>query len=124
MSKVTPIVEETKELTPLFEPFKWHREEVDEAKLPGRAEMHFAGTVIDVTSGVQTILEMRHFDELRKTSETKRRLLSDARYENLARLCIASLGMLNDCATNHTDWAYKHHTPEGRTEYGNPDLGL
>ena len=57
MSKVKSIVketeEETEELPPLFEPFKWHREEVDEAKLPGRAEMRFAGTVIDVTSGIK-----------------------------------------------------------------------
>ena len=42
----------------------------------------------------------------------------------LARLSIATLEMLSDKADELTEWAYKYHTPEGRTEHGVSDLGL
>jgi len=120
MPKVKSIVkepeEETKELPPLFEHFKWHRDEVEKVKLPGRAEMNFAGDVIDVTNGVNAILKLRAFDALQDEDESERRLLNDAQHLELERLCIASLGMLNDLATRHIDWAYERHTPEGIAE--------
>ncbi len=124
MSKVKSIVKETKELPPLFEPFKWHREEVEKVNLPGFRVMHFAGKVIDVTNGVKTILEMKNFDDLQYPPDGDQRLLSNAHQGNLDRLCIASMEMLYESAEDLSNWAYEYQTPEGRAEHGHPDLGL
>lgn len=127
MSKVKSIVKEPAEETtpePLFEPFKWHHEEVEKVKLPGSRVMDFTGQVIDVTLGVKTILEMKHFDKLQGGFDGDQRLLNEHYHGNLERLCIASLEMLYESAEGLSNWAYEYQTPEGRAEHGNPDLGF
>jgi len=125
MSKVKSIVketeEETAELPPLFEPFKWHREEVFQpnVKLPAYTIIRFLGHTQDVASGVATIIEINTRDDAEKESSANPQvLLSPNDHWQLSRLSIAALKMLSDNAHELTEWAYKNHTPEGRAENG------
>lgn len=101
--------------TAIFEPFQWHRDEVERAKLPGRAIMSFATKAQDISTGAKTILEILEADELAEDAD-RRRLLNEAHRGHLLRMVITSLGMLGETSDEIMEWAFEHHTPEGRKE--------
>lgn len=103
----------------IFEPFQWHMEETENANLPGGAVMRLATAAHDVSRGAQTILEIIERDGL--TGEGERRLFNDNVHGALLRMAITSLSMLGDKSDSIIEWAYKHHTPEGRRERGSAD---
>ena len=98
-----------------FQPFQWHREETQNAALPGTAVMHFASEVHDISNGAHTILQILESDGLAESFE-ERKLLGESHRGYLLRMAIASLGMLGDRSQRLMDWAYEHHTPEGQKE--------
>jgi hypothetical protein len=130
MSKVKSIVKKPTEETitgPLFEPFKYHREELENhnVNLPAHPMIRFLGRIQDVASGVAKIIEINNRDDTENdASENPQVLLSPNDHWQLSRLSIAALEMLGDKADELTDWSYRYYVPEGRAEHGVPDLGL
>jgi len=127
MFKVKSIVKETAEETtpePLFEPLKYHQEEVEKVsvRLPGYPIMSFLARTRDVAGGVATILEIRERNVTVTSFENPQVFLRLGDGWNLARLSIAALELLRDETDKLTKWAYKYHTPEGRAEHGHPNL--
>lgn len=96
---------------PLCYHFKWHSDALDNVMLPGEAVMRLTGKVRDVTSGVNTILNLLQHEDLATDGEIQPLMPADMR-GNLARLAITSLQMLNDEAESFTDWATKYHLPK------------
>lgn len=99
----------------IFEPFRWHREETVNARLPGGAVMLFAGAVQDVSLGAQTILEILERDELAETSGDQK-MLNKCDAGRLQRMAISSLRLLGEDAEEIMKWAYERHTPAGKRE--------
>lgn len=99
----------------IFEPFQWHREETENAMLPGGAVMRFTGAVKDLSLGAMTILEILERDELAEEGGDPK-ILNKCDASRLMRIAIASLRLLGEDADEITEWAYEHHTPEGKQE--------
>lgn len=100
---------------PLFKSFDWHRKEIENIKLSGRAYADLAGKVRDITSGCATILELIEFDNLQDAGSGQR-LMSECEKGDLTRLAIQSLRMLNTEADKGLSWAYDYHTEAGIAE--------
>ena len=124
MPKIKSIVKETAEETtsaPLFDPFEYHREELEDhnVTLPAHPMIKLLGRIQDVAGGIATIIEINNRDTTEKEGYANPQvLLSPNDHWQLSRLSIAALKMLGDKADELTDWAYKYHTPEGRAENG------
>lgn len=99
----------------IFEPFQWHRKETENAMLPGGAVMRFAGVVKDLSLGAMTILEILEHDELAETGGDQK-MLNKCDASRLMRMAISSLQLLGEDADEVAEWAYEHHTTEGKQE--------
>lgn len=100
---------------PIFKPFTWHHEVANQATIDGKAYAELAGTVRDVSQGVQTILELIEFDYLRGTSG-ERPVMSDIHAGDLSRLAIRSLMLLSEDAERRIEWAYENQTAKDRVK--------
>lgn len=106
----------------IFQPFQWHHPDTETASLPGGAAMRFAGLVLDVACGIQTILEVteqeRIDDGFRADADETQPppMLDDNSRSRLERLAIASLQMLSNESESLMRWAYESHTKQGRQE--------
>lgn len=100
---------------PLFKSFNWHRKEVEQVQLSGRAYADLAGKVRDITSGCATIMELIEFDNLQDAGSGQR-LMNESEKGDLTRLAIQSLRMLNLEADKGLEWAYDYNTKEGKAE--------
>lgn len=101
--------------TAIFEAFQWHREETENTMLPGGAVMRFASAAQDLSLGAQTILEILERDSLAE-EHGDRKILNNCDAGRLQRMVISSLRMLGDECEEIMEWAYEHHTPEGKAE--------
>ena len=84
----------------LFQPFSWHDVKRGAASpLPSSSVADFAGTVLDVTAGVNVILQMIERDEIDEacTDESDAplpRLMAPIYAGHLTRLSVAALALL------------------------------
>lgn len=107
---------------PLLQPFNRFREAIDSISIEGRVLRRFAEEVADVVNGVRSImvlaLDDEHRAELRadndEPSEEDRPLVSASDLWSMRRLGVRALEMLDREAYVLMDWAFDHHTPEGR----------
>lgn len=112
-SEMTP-----EDKTPVMEDFRWGMDAIYDRKhtVPMAAFAMFADTVRDITSGAATTLEIACRDETAANCADMEVLLSKVDISNLERLSLAALKLLNEKAAELQDWAYDHHTPEGKAE--------
>lgn len=102
-----------------FEPFAYGHKEVEHASLPGGAVQRFADLVQDISMGSETILRLIEWDEMRGDDHKEEvgappPVLSVTSRSILMRLVAANMDVLSSEAERLREWAYKHHTPEGR----------
>lgn len=102
-----------------FEPIEYGHKEVERASLPGGAVQRFANLVHDISAGSETILQLIEWDEMRadahmEDAKAPPPVLSVTSRSTLMRLVVANMGALTQEAESLREWAYKHHTPEGR----------
>ena len=122
MTKTNATVKDNPPNEPLFQPFQWHDEALDNARLPSSTVMQFVGQVRDITAGVQTILELGEHDAAEDDCEDSQKLLNEYYQANLTRLSIAALGLLSYKSENMTRWAHEYYTQEERAEHSNYNL--
>ncbi len=120
MTKTNATVKDNPPNEPLFQPFQWHDEALDNARLPSSTVMQFVGQVRDITAGVQTILELRQRDSAEDDCEDTLKLLNEYFHGNLTRLSIAALELLNNKSEKIDNWAHEYHAKEGRAECEHP----
>lgn len=105
-----------------FQPIKFSREEVEDARLPGGAVRSFADDVHDIAAGAETILRLIEWDDLREEEHetdpdaNPAHVLGAYHRNVLLRLVATNMDMLCQKADRINKWAFEQHTPEGRTE--------
>lgn len=97
---------------PLFIPFKWHRNEVEKAQLPGERVMHFVANARDTAAGIAAVLEIIDHDNASAAFD-ERPLLTGNQRSALQRLAQLAAFSLNEEAERIAQWGYDYHTPEG-----------
>lgn len=110
---------------PVYQEFIWNHHAVGASvDLPAEAMMRFANHVKDVASGARLVMGIRHYEALNDANNQEAESVADLEHplfsvnqmEQLERLAMASLDLLQKESMNLMEWAYKHHTPEGRKE--------
>jgi hypothetical protein len=105
-----------------FQPVKFSRPEVAQANLPGGVVQDFADEVETLSTGAATILRLIEWDEQREENNEAdpeaqpSPVLNDFHRNALLRLVAANMDSLAKQADHLKGWAYRHHTPEGKTE--------
>ena len=103
---------------PQFQPYQWAHKAVDDANvmIPGTGFTDLASKTNELSEGIQTILEMIECNMLDREDDEKP-LMSPFHQGALLRMAIRSAEMLVDESQRSMDWAYRHHTVEGRKEH-------
>lgn len=112
---------EPEQLQPIVQAHKWHNEALDVPgrMLPAGAVARLLDTSYDVAHGIKVIgdilaAELLHDGE----PENYAGILSVPDKEALLRLATVSATMLASECERFAEWAYEHHTPEGRAFRG------
>lgn len=100
---------------PMFEPYVFSRQEVNNAHLPGRAVMNFVNLTHDIVAGAKVVADLLEWDDGREDF-CEQRLLSSNDRSKMRRLTSASLGLLLEECYTMRDWAYENHTEQGRKD--------
>lgn len=102
-----------------FRPFKYGRDEIDTATLPGGNVQRFANLVESISQGSSTILDLIEWDEMRADEHTADPaepppLLNRFHKGVLLRLVATHMEVLSREAEDIKSWAYDHHTDAGK----------
>ena len=103
---------------PHFQPYQWAHKAVDDSgvMIPGTGFADLARKTNELADGIQTILEMIECNMLHRDDDEKP-LMSPCNQGSLLRMAIRSAEMLVNESQQSMDWAYRHHTVEGRNEH-------
>lgn len=105
-----------------FKPFEYGHEAVEHAMLPGGAVQHFANEVEAVSMGAASILRLIDWDEQcgdahqDNPEKEPAPVLNDFHRGVLLRLVAVNMDLLTMRANDLKNWAFEHHTAEGKGE--------
>jgi hypothetical protein len=101
---------------PIASLYRFHREAVDNVRLPGGAVMRFAEMAHDMARGMRTVASVLAADDQATQDADAPRLLAVDDREALIRVMYLNMDLMASQAGELMEWAYDCHTDKGRAE--------